>query len=164
MIRNTHIMRKKISILIFLSFVLLVIYTYFFYQNKYTLECVSALSLSHEKIVNNKSSASLSLLLNKNFSTNFKDLNVKKNTILIDISENNITLVSKLRFVNVDKQIAMEKVQASINQLVKFKDLNILQAEIDCKQESGVYNLILPMLLLLSLIGYAYFIFIKRIS
>ena len=164
MTRNTHIMKKKISILIFLSLVLLVIYTYFFYQNKYTLECTSTFSLSSAKLSDNKTRASLSLLLNKNFVSNFKDQNVKKNSFLIDIFENNITIVSKLRFIKVDKQIATEQIQASINQLAKVQDLNILQGEINCKQESAVYNLILPMLLLLSLIAYAYFIRIKRIS
>ena len=164
MIRNNHIMKKKISILIFLSLVLLVICTYFFYQNKYTLECVSTFSLSSEKLSDNKTRASLSLLLNKNFVSNFKDLNVKKNIFLIDIFENNITIISKLRFVKADKQITTKQIQASVNQIAKVQDLNILQAEIDCKQESAVYNLILPMLLLLSLITYAYFIRIKLIS
>jgi len=164
MIRNNHIMKKKISILIFLSLVLLVICTYFFYQNKYTLECVSTFSLSSKKLSDNKTRASLSLLLNKNFVSNFKDLNVKKNMFLIDIFENNITIISKLRFVKADKQITTKQIQASLNQIAKVQDLNILQAEIDCKQESAVYNLILPMLLLLSLITYAYFIRIKLIS
>jgi len=164
MIRNNHIMKKKISILIFLSLVLLVIYAYFFYQNKYTLECVSTFSLSSQRLTDNKTSTSLSILLNKKFASNFKDLNVKKNSFLIDIFGKNITIVSKLRFVKVDKQIATKQIQASINQIAKFQDLNILETDINCKQESAVYNLILPMLLLLSLITYAYFIRIKLIS
>ena len=63
-----------------------------------------------------------------------------------------------------DKQIATKQIQDSINQIIKIQNLNIVEAEINCKQESAVYNLILPMLLLLSLIVYAYFIRIKRIS
>jgi hypothetical protein len=157
-------MKKKLNILIFLSSVLLLISTYFFYQNKQTIECVSTVSLISDRLQNHKNRYSLTLILNKNFSSKFQNENVKNNILLIDIYSKNVTLVSKIRFIKIDEKIAEKKISNSIKNLANVSNLKILQQDINCKKESAIYNLILPALLLLSLIIYVSIIRIKYIS
>jgi hypothetical protein len=157
-------MKKKLNILIFLSFVLLLISGYFFYQNKQTIECVSTFSYVAKQTHEIRSGATLRLILNKNLASMLHDQNVKKNIILIDIDRDVITIISKIRFVKADSIIVKNKISASFNESARKLDLKILQQEINCKQESSVYNLILPILLLLSLIIYISFIRIKYIN
>jgi S-adenosylmethionine hydrolase len=157
-------MKKKLNILIFLSLILLTISVYFFYQNKQTLECVSTFSFISKKIVNEKARSSLTLVLNKNLKSQLQDQYVKKNIILIDIYTNVITLISKIRFMKADPIIVKNKIRVSFNETARVFDFKILKQEINCKQESSVYNLILPTLLLLSLIIYAFIFRIKYIA
>jgi hypothetical protein len=156
-------MKKKLNILIFLSLILLLISVYFFYQNKQTLECVSTFSFISKKIVNEKVRPSITLVLNKNLKSQLQDQYVKKNIILIDIYPNSITLISKIRFIKADPIIVKNKISVSFNETARVFDFKILQQEINCKQESSVYNLILPTLLLLSLIIYVFIFRIKYI-
>jgi asparagine N-glycosylation enzyme membrane subunit Stt3 len=76
-------MKKKLNILIFLSFVLLLISGYFFYQNKQTIECVSTFSYVTKQTDEIRSGATLRLILNKNLASMLHDQNVKKNIILM---------------------------------------------------------------------------------
>ena len=155
-----------------MSSVLLFIVGYFFYQNKQTIECVSTFSIISKKSINEiskksineKVRSSFSLVINKNLASMLQDQNVKKNIILIDIYNNKLTIVSKIRFIKADPIIVNNKISASFNESARVFDFKILQQEINCKQESSVYNLILPILLLLSLIIYVFIIRIKHIS
>ena len=156
-------MKKKLNILIILSLILLLISVYFFYQNKQTLECVSTFSFIAKKIVNEKARSSLTIVANKNLKSQLQDQYVKKNIILIDIYSNSITLISKIRFIKADPIIVKNKISVSFNETARIFDFKILQQEINCKQESSVYNLILPTLLLLSLIIYVFIFRIKYI-
>jgi len=156
-------MKKKLNILIFLSLILLLISVYFFYQNKQTLECVSTFSFVSKKIVSEKARSSITLVLNKNLKSQLQDQYVKKNIILIDLYTNRITLISKIRFIKADPIIVKNKISVSFNETARVFDFKILQQEINCKQESSVYNLILPTLLLLSLIIYVFIFRIKYI-
>jgi hypothetical protein len=157
-------MKKKLNILIFLSLILLLISGYFFYQNKQTLECVSTFSLSSKKLYNEKIRSTLSLLINKNLASKLQDQQVKKNVILFDIYINSLTIISKIRFIKADPIIVKNKISTSFNEAARVLDFKMLQQEINCKQESSVYNLILPILLLLSLIIYVFIIRIKYTS
>jgi hypothetical protein len=156
-------MKKKLNTLIFLSSILLLISGYFFYQNKQTLECVSTFSLISKTKINAKINSSLTLVLNKNLKSQLQDQYVKKNIILIDIYTNVANLVSKIRFIKADQIIVKNKISESFNETARAFDFKILQQEISCKQESSVYNLILPILLLLSLIVYVFIFRIKYI-
>lgn len=156
-------MKKKLNTLIFLSSILLLISGYFFYQNKQTLECVSTFSLISKTKINEKIRSSLTLVLNKNLKSQLQNQYVKKNIILIAIDTNVVTLVSKIRFIKADPIIIKNKISASFNESARAFDFKILQQEINCKQESSVYNLILPILLSLSLIIYVFIFRIKYI-
>jgi hypothetical protein len=156
-------MKKKLNILIILSLILLLISVYFFYQNKQTLECVSTFSFIAKKIVNEKARSSLTIVANKNLKSQLQDQYVKKNIILIDIYTNVVTLISKIRFIKADPIIVKNKIRVSFTETARVFDFKILQQEINCKQESSVYNLILPTLLLLSLIIYVFIFRIKYI-
>jgi hypothetical protein len=156
-------MKKKLNILIFLSSVLLLISGYFFYQNKQTIECVSTFSIIGKKIIKEKMRASLNLVLNKNLASKLQDQYVKKNIILIDFNDDKATVISKIRFLKADPVIVKNKISATFDETLRLFDLKILQQEINCKLESSVYNLILPILLCLSLIIYVFIIRIKYI-
>lgn len=158
-------MKKKLTILISLSLFLFFLSIYFFFQNKQTLECISTFNFisSSNKLIDNKNRSTLSLALNKYFASNFKYQNVKNNTILIDIFEKNLTIVSKMRLVKADEQFVLNNISKSIGELEKIYPLKILNKDINCRYESTVHNLILPAFLLLSLIIYISIIRLKYI-
>ena len=158
-------MKKKLTILISLLLVLFFFSIYFFFQNKQTLACTSTFNLisNSNKLVDHKSRSTFSLALNKYFASNFKYQNVKNNIVLVDIFEKNITIISKIRFVKADKQFVLNNINVSIGELEKFYSLKILNKDINCRYESAVYNLILPVFLLLSLIIYISIIRLKYI-
>jgi DNA topoisomerase-2 len=87
----------------------------------------------------------------------------RKDFIIETINKDLSLLESKIRFIKADPIIVKNKISVSFNETARVFDFKILQQEINCKQESSVYNLILPTLLLLSLIIYVFIFRIKYI-
>lgn len=151
-------MKKKINVFIAFLFVLLIANIFLFFLNKQTIQCTSIISLKAKKISNEKTRAAISLLLNQAFLASFANDKVRNNSFLVDIFEDKITVSSKLRLAKIENKFIKKKILNSVNQLAKAQDLTILKENIDCNIESSQAILILPVILLILLIIYTFFI------
>jgi len=151
-------MKKKINVFITFLFVLLIASIFFLFENKQTIQCSSIISLKTKKISNEKTRAAISLLLNRAFLVSFANEKVRNNSFLVDIFEDKITVSSKIRFVKIEHRSIPKKILDSVNELAKTQDLTITKKNIDCNIESSQASLILPVILLILLIIYTFFI------
>jgi hypothetical protein len=155
-------MKKKINILTFFSVIFLLIFLFFFFKNRDSVECSSTNYLKHDRKILDP--ATFNFALNQNWHSNFNDVNTKKNIFLVNIQHNFLVVHTKNRFINInDIETIKKKIKKTLDKTFKNFNLKINSQIIDCKRESSEHVLILPALLVFFLIIYVFTIRIKYI-